>query len=78
MAHIIVTHISSAKINLMAKPAMGSQPSVGWKCIFLSQDNGEGRKKSKCLHNGASYHKGNGKGLQHSFRPSCHDEDVLF
>lgn len=40
MAHIIVTHILSAKINLMANLAMGSQPSVGWECVFLSQDEG--------------------------------------
>lgn len=49
MAHIIVTRISSAKINLMANLAMGSQPSVGWECIFLSQEQGREEEEDQMV-----------------------------
>lgn len=54
MAHIIVTRISSAKINLMANLAMGSPPSVGWECIFLSREEGREEEEDQMV---AQWHK---------------------
>lgn len=67
--HILLSHfISQNKSYGQASHGESAFGGLEMHIAFTAQ--WEGRKKSKCLHNGTSYHKGNGKGLEHSFYPS--------